>query len=352
MKKNMHIVILMILFASGQMLFAQYENPVEKSVGLEKSGQTTMNFLQVGVVPDAVAIGEAYTALGTGVQSMFYNPAGLAEMSRSFEIFASSVQWIADIQYLAGGVAYDTEEYGVIGISFLTVDYGDIIGTRLLTTEEQATNPLGYIETGMVDNVGAYAFGLTYARKITNVFSVGIGVRYAAQQLGSQVLGQYMASGQTRNNEMNKVVFDLGVKYYTPIKSFRFAMSIRNFASSVKYEEISTQLPFTFAVGAAIDLMDFIEPDHDQNNTLLLSSEFSHPNNYTERIHTGIEYTFMGMFSLRGGYVTNHDLNGLSLGVGLKTDIMQATTTSISYSYSTISEYFDDVNRFSVMFSF
>lgn len=351
MKKNIYIFILIVFMASVQMLFAQYENPVEKGVDLKKTGQSTMTFLQVGVVPEAVAIGEAYTAIGTGIQSMFYNPAGLAEMNSKYEVFASNLEWLVDIKYFAGGVAYNMDTYGVVGLNFLTVDYGDIIGTRLLTTAEQADNPLGYIETGMVDNVGAYAFGLTYARKITNDFSVGLGIRYAIHQLGSQVLGQYLTSGKTTDNEQGKVIFDLGVKYYTPFKSFRFAMSIRNFSTSAKYEEVSTSLPFVFAVGGAIDIMDFIDPSHNEENTLLLSSEFSHPNNYTERVHTGIEYTLMGMFSLSGGYVTNHDVNGLSLGLGFKANIMDAVTTKINYTYSNL-KLFDDVNRFSIMFAF
>jgi hypothetical protein len=342
MRKNIIVIVYVLLFLSVQCLWSQTR---EAGTSLKKKGTTTFNFLQVGVVPEAVALGEAYTSIGTGVRSMFYNPAGLSEMTNKFEVFVSSMEWIADIQYFASAAAWNAGEYGTIGVNFLTVDYGDIIGTEVLSEAEAATHPLGYIETGLVDNVGAYAFGVSYAKRITNDFMVGLNVRYAAQQLGQGIVNNSM-----RKNEESNFVFDLGVRYYTPIKSFRFAMSIRNFSSSVKYEEISFQLPFTFTVGVAMDVMNLIYPDHDGNSSILTTAEFSHPNNYTERIHLGIEYNIMDIFSLRGGYITNHDIAGLSLGVGIKADIMN-TSASINYTYSAM-EIFDDVNRFSVSFAF
>jgi hypothetical protein len=235
--------------------------------------------------------------------------------------------------------------YGALGLSFLSVDYGDIIGTSLLFVDEGSTDNLGYRETGMVENVGAYYIGLSYARSVSNVFNMGFTVRYANQQLGRSEL----TSG-VKDNEQGKFVFDLGVKYYTPIESFRFAMSMRNFSTQVKYEEISAYLPMTFAVGAAIDLMTFIDPETDEKDAFLASVEFTHPNNYTERVRLGLEYTLLGMLSLRGGYNTNQDVGSFSLGFGVNGDILN-TTGDISYSYSSM-DLFDDVHRFSLLFAF
>ena len=64
----------------------------------------------------------------------------------------------------------------------------------------------------------------------------------------------------------------------------------------------------------------------------------------------GMEYTIMKALALRAGYITNHDVNGLSLGIGLNANIKD-TSTQISYTYSS-TEIFDDVNRFSLMFAF
>jgi hypothetical protein len=343
MKEKMFKLIITMALILSTSLMAQGQQ--EQGVDFEKTGQSTMTFLQVGLVPEGVALGEAYSAIGTGVRAMYYNPAGLAEMSTQFEVFVSNLEWIADIKYISGGAAWNSGNYGVIGVNFLTVDYGDINGTQLIGSADAGSHPIGYIDTGPVDNVGAYAIGLMYSKKISNLFTFGAGMRYAVHQLGQMEL-----NGATKNNEMSKLVFDMGVKYYLPIESLRMGMSFRNFSTSVRYEEVSTQLPFTFAVGVAMDLVTAILPDLKEDHSLLTTFEFSHPNNYTERLHMGVEYTLMKALALRAGYMTNHDVNGLSLGVGLNANIKD-TSTQISYTYSS-TEIFDDVNRFSLMFAF
>lgn len=335
--------IILVALIAGQAARAQTVD--SQGVNMKKTGQSTMNFLQVGVVPDATALGDAYTALGQGIRSVFFNPAGLAEMTNRFEFFFSNTEWIADIRYLADGIAWNLNNYGAIGLSMVHVDYGDIIGTRLIAADEIALDEIGYVETGMVENVGAYALGLTYARSISTLFKFGLSMRYVSQQLGQNTL----ASG-LKNNEHQLLVYDLGVKYYTPIESFRFAMSIRNFGDAVKYEEITTQLPMTFAVGGVIDVLEVLNPAQGGENSLIASMEFTHPNNYTERLHMGLEYTLGNMISVRVGYVTNHDVKGWSGGFGIRRTI-GGLSGDISYSYSNM-DIFDNVNRFAVTMAF
>ena len=57
-----------------------------------------------------------------------------------------------------------------------------------------------------------------------------------------------------------------------------------------------------------MNLMDLINKDISTEHALVISSEFVHPNDYTDRVNTGLEYTFMNMVSLRAGYETNHDV--------------------------------------------
>ena len=338
------LISIVLVFCFMVPVFAQKYNGV--GVGLNKLAQSTMNFLQVGVVPRACSLADAYMAVGQGAESIFYNPAALPEMDGHIQAFVSNTQWIADINYLAGAVALNLDEIGAFGLSFLIVDYGDIIGTSLLDYSVFSDNPLGYIDNGLVENVGAYAFGLSYARRISDQFMMGGTMRYVGQQLGSVVT----ATGESDNN-MNKLVFDLGVKYYTGFKGFRFGMAIRNFATAVKFQEISAQLPLTFALGGAIDLMEIIDPAEMENHNLLFSCEFVHPNNYTERVNVGLEYTFMGLVAIRSGYSGNHDVLGFNAGIGVTPEIA-GKKINVDYSYSSSIDYFKDINRISVGFSF
>ncbi|MBN2103538.1 PorV/PorQ family protein [bacterium] len=345
MKRIIPFFIIALLLGSMMPVLGQQYNGV--GVGLKKLGQSTMNFLQVGVIPRASGLGDAYSAVGTGSHSIFYNPAALPEIDGTAEAFVSTTQWIADINYMAGAAALNLKSYGAIGIHFIFVDYGDIIGTRLLPYDQYSVDSKGYEETGMVDNVGAYSVGLSYARRISQKFLMGGTMKYVGQGLGRVVT----PDSSKEDFGENKLAFDMGVKYYTGLKGFRFGMSIRNFATHVKYEEITTQLPLTFAVGAAIDVMEFFRSDESEGDDLLLTAEFIHPNNYTERVLVGLEYSIMNMLAIRGGYISNHDVLGFNAGIGLTPEI-SGKKIVVDYSYSSSISYFDDISRFSIGFVF
>ena len=185
--KRIFVVVVMILCLASLQMIAQVDMGTygQGGVNLKQAGQTTMNFLQVSVSPRAAGMGAAYTSMAEGVESVFSNPAGLTEMDSRFEGFVSSTQWFADIKYLAGALAWNAKEYGVIALSAEVVDYGTIKGTAFVPKSSTGTE--NYILTGNVPNVGAYVFGLTYVKAISNEFAIGGSVKYAGQQLGQLV---------------------------------------------------------------------------------------------------------------------------------------------------------------------
>jgi len=202
-----------------------------------------------------------------------------------------------------------------------------------------------YEEMGEMSNVGAYSVGVTYARSISEQFLVGVTVRYATQNLGESMT----KSGLTKNS-VGTMAADLGVKYYPGLKSFRFAMAFRNFSPQLKREEVYEQLPLTFTIGSAIDLMDFIDPEHGGETALTVSADFLHSNNYSQRLNFGAEYLMFGTLSLRGGYQTNRDIASWSAGVGVMTSL-EDVELGVHYSFSRF-EYFDGVNRLSLQILF
>lgn len=325
--------ILSVLLLCANVIYAQ--------VDLKKTGQSTMNFLLVGTSPKAAAMGEAFTSIGIGSESIFYNPAGLAIMDNQFDISVNYTKWIADINYIGGGIAFNAYQYGTFGLHMVTVDYGVINGTSLLSNE---ADPLGYIDNGPVGNVGAYVIGLSYAKAISNQFSIGGNVKLAGQNLGRNVY----SDGNEKDNDAVKLAFDAGVRYNTGYKGFVFGMYIRNFSSNIKRELIEEQLPLVFALGASINAMEII--NFDPESSLILSVDFLHQNNYSERVNLGMEYKLFNMVALRGGYQTNRDLASWSGGIGLNTSL-SGYDVEVSYSYSSF-EIFDSVNRLSLNFSF
>ena len=267
-------------------------------------------------------------------------------MTTNFDVNINYTKWIADINYLSGGIAYNLGNYGVIGINLLTVDYGTLNATSLITSEESLLYPLGYKEDGKMTNVGAYSVGLSYARAISQEFSIGGTIKFAGQNLGVN----NFSNGITRNNNATKLAFDGGIRFKTLFRSFTFGMSIRNFASNIRREEIDEQLPMVFSLGASMNIMEVINQDVANDNKINVAVDFLHFNNYSERINLGIEYQYMNMISLRTGYQTNHDISSWSAGIGFNTSISDYKV-GVNYSFAKF-DIFSNVSRLNLVFSF
>jgi len=305
---------------------------------MKKLAQTGFQFLNIGLSARAEAMGGAYSLVGGGANSMFYNPAGLSHMDANVEIVGHNVQWIADISYNAFGAALNTGNYGVFGIHFAAVDYGRVIGTQVASTEK------GFVETGDVD-VGAYFGGIAYARQLTDKFHIGGQVKYVYEHLGYQLI----SDTKILNNKAGSFAYDFGTIYYTGLRSLRVGINIRNFSEEIKYQEYGFQMPLIFKIGFAMNLMDFIETDHSVHS-IEFGFDAIHPRDYTERINVGAEYWYRGMFALRGGYKFNHDVEHLTMGMGFKYEI-SGTNLHIDYC-NTHCDYFDNVDRISLGISF
>ncbi|MEJ2050941.1 MAG: PorV/PorQ family protein [Calditrichota bacterium] len=308
------------------------------NASIKKVAQTGLQFLKVDMTARSAAMGGAYTMTASDASAIFANPAGLAEMQYSTDFFATRTNWIANIAYNAGAVARNFGNFGVLALSFVSVDYGEMIGTQV------ANNAVGYIQTGSVD-VGGYAVGVGYARSLTDKFSIGGQVKYAQQHLGENLLS---VGGKTVENKVSGLAYDIGTKFYPGFKSFRMGMSIRNFSTQFKYAEESFQLPLTFRLGFGMDVLDLI--GGLPNSSLVIDIDALHPRDYTERLHIGGEYTYANLLALRAGYKTNYDEEGLSLGFGLQYELA-GVHVKFDYAYSDFGA-FNNVNRITLGASF
>ena len=329
MKNFNKIIVLPLLLLSFTAIDVKAE--------IKKVAQTGYQFLKVDASARAAAMGGAYTLVGVGASSMFYNPAGLAEQNSSLDVFSTQTMWIADISYLSFGISKSISKVGVFGLSARTANYGDVIGTRV------ASNSAGFEETGNIE-LGAMSVGLAYARKLTDRFWVGGQVNFVSQNLGETLMSTGLQENKTQG-----LSYDFGTMYYPGLESFRFGMSIRNFSQEFKYEDNTFQLPLTFTIGAALDVTDIMKTigeDHD----LLITFDAVHPRDYTERINVGSEYGFRDMIFLRAGYKFNHDTEGVSGGIGINIPIV-GLKTRWSYSMNDAGD-FSPTNRFSVSASF
>jgi hypothetical protein len=231
----------------------------------------------------------------------------------------------------------------------LSVDYGDFMGTI------RYNNDQGFLDVGTYSPT-AFAFGIGYAKPLSDKFSVGANVKFVRQSLGESVVGDVVTNsdgsfvgGKMDNNETDVFAFDFGVIYKTGFKSLDFGMSVRNFSREVKFKSEGFQLPLIFKIGLSINAADLLEIDKSMHS-LLLSVDASHPRDYPEQVGIGAEYTFLQLISLRVGYESPNDEKGISAGVGLK-HAFAGFDFAVDYAYTDFG-VFTKINQISVHFAY
>jgi len=315
-------------------------NFISDGYAQEKLAQTGFQFLTVISDAKAAALGSTVTAIESQSNALFFNPATMGFDTSLISASFSLNQWIADINHQNMSIAIQPFDgiLGVFGFSLQLVDYGEILGTRV------ADNEQGYIDVGKID-ASALAVGFGYAKAISEQFSVGGQVKWVRQSLGETFIQLDSANSKTVTNELSVMAFDFGTLFKTGFESLAFGMSIRNFSTEVKYVEEGFQLPLRFTLGISMDLVDFTNFDKD-NNSLMLSVESINDRSHAQQIGFGLEYEFLKMFSLRGGYILENDENSFNLGLGISWYGL-----SVDYAYSPYG-LLGDINRFSVRFSY
>lgn len=310
----------------------------------EKLAQTGMKFLSVSLDPRAAGMGDAMTAVEGGAAMLFYNPAGMARLESAFSVLLGQTQWIAEIDYNLGSIAFRPfgGRYGVVGFSVMAVDYGDLQQTVRFDNEQ------GFLDLGTFSPT-AWSVGVGYARALTDRFSVGAHVKFANQNLGDSVMEMEGESDFVfQSNEEGVLAYDFGMLYRTGFRSLNFAVSARNFAREIEYEEESFQLPLSLKIGVAMDMIDFTSFDKN-THSLLLAVDAEHPRDFAEQLKIGGEYTFLNTFSLRAGYIFPTDEQGINLGAGFRQRVA-GIGFAADYAYTSFG-IFSEVHRLAFQLS-
>lgn len=296
-----------------------------------KSGTTAAQFLKIGVGPRAIGMGSAFAATANDLTAIYWNPAGLASNSSS-EAFFNHTNWIADVGYDFAGFSTNLPGFGTVGV-FVTV-LNAIDGMLVRTVE----TPEG---TGEKFDAGGMSVGLSYARNLTDNFSIGFNAKYIREYIW--------------NESAVGFAFDAGVLYKIPIlNEFRLAASVSNFGTKMKMDgrdileikQVGEQgtgnlinsyieldewdLPLMFRVGVAADLLK------SESSRLTYALDAVHPNDHTEYVNTGVEYGWNETIFVRTGYNSLFEQDsekGFTFGVGLNYRLIESVRVMFDYAY-------------------
>jgi len=312
------------------------------NLGGQRTGISAFQFLKLGAGARGVAMGESFVAVANDASALYWNPAGLVQFPDD-QVIAAHTEYLVDIKHEYFGVAYHLTGQDALGASFTSLHMKDME----VTTE---TQPFG---TGTYFSFGDIAVGLSYSRKMTDQFSFGITMKYVEETL--DVL------------KMRSVMVDLGTWYWTGLGSTRFAVVISNFGADVAPTGTATEfngtqvttfqsfsVPTLFSLGIAMDPVDV--DDH----RLTTSVQLNHPNDNSEAVRLGLEYSFKKTFFLRAGVkrtigqkllgddLTSEESYGLGAGVLAP---MGLSVVGADYAFSNFGRL-GSVHRISLTFTY
>ncbi len=318
------ILILLIIIS-----FSRIDAQLFPTLGGQRAGISTAQFLKIGIGGRAAAMGDAFIAVANDASALYWNPAGIVQTNQN-QILFSHNEWLVDIKHEFAGGIYHLSSNDAVGIAF----------TALHTDDMPVTTEFMPYGTGEYFSYGDVALALTYSRKMTDQFSFGGTVRYIEETLDRL--------------KMRGVMIDLGTYYWTGLGTTRFAVTISNFGNEIspdgevtllnndkKDEWQSFSPPTMFRIGFAF------EPIYNETNRLTTSLQLNHPNDNSENVSSGIEYAWKEILFLRGGYKINKEDQDFTFGAGLKVPVAIADVT-FDYAFSNFTKL-GSVHRISLM---
>jgi long-subunit fatty acid transport protein len=288
-----------------------------------KVGTTGAQFLELGVSARAMGMAEAFTAVSDDISAIYYNPAGLTSLYGR-EVIFTYINLPAGINYGFGAIGFPLESIGgVLGIGTYALSSGDMIER----TYEHGT----YEGTGRTFAWNDIAVSVSYGRYLTDRFSIGFSVKYLGE-----FTHEYSASGWAA---------DVGTSYDTGYRGFKIGMAMTNFGPDMKFIAKAYPLPMNFKFGATINVIEGV--DH----LVTFAAEGAHPSDNVEKYNTGLEYTFKDHFVLRGGARVNYDVDGFTVGGGLRLPFGEDREMRVDYAFQDFG-ILTEVHRFTVLMAF
>jgi hypothetical protein len=271
----------------------------------------------------------------TGVDAIYWNPAGLANLNnQKAELLFSHSVYFADMnmQYLAVGAGLGSLMN--VGFSIRSLNIGDIIET----TEEQ---PDG---TGTVYKPTYIVGTLTLARQMTDKIRFGTNIKLISESVA--------------NVSSTGFAFDFGIQYKGGNTGLAFGIAIKNLGPAMTFNGSGLDRTITNTNGTTsiqrVILQDFDLPTSlemgvsysavfNKKHYINLYSAFNNASFTSDEYRFGLEYNFNNMLFLRGGAnvlpdkETDEALFGPTFGVGLKYPI-GSMSIGLDYAYRSVTQ--------------
>ena len=317
---------------------------------VSKVGTTAAPFLSIEVGARAIGMGGAFVAVANDATALFWNPAGLARLSSTSSVTLNHTEWLADISYDFAGVTLSLGRIGVVGLSFTS-----------LTMNDMEVRTVAYPEgTGEKFAATDFAIGTSYARNLTDRFSIGFTAKYINQKLWHESASSF--------------AMDIGTVFTTQFNGMTVGMSISNFGNKMQLTGSDTHipvdvapgkegnnskivgnmktdkwsLPLIFRFGVAMDVLK------NYNYRWTVAVDAMHPNDNMEYVNVGTEWVLKEIVFLRAGFKNlfmKDSEEGLTAGAGIIYPLTRRVKLTLDYAYAEFG-ILENVQRFSLGIEF
>jgi hypothetical protein len=308
--------------------------------------------LLIPVGPRGIAMGESNVATSYGVESLFWNPAGVARMNSSTSVMFSHMSYIADIGVEYGAVSANFEGFGVLSLSVKSLSIGNILVTTTLDPDG-----LG----GALFSPQMITAGVSYSRELTERIAIGVTANLVTETLDQasatgfafNVGVIYQDLGDITGLSMGVVMKNIGPQMQYGGPGLLTLADVQDFSRPPQYYRIDAakfELPSSFEIGVGYKTV------LDDMNSIQLSGDFQNNNFSGDEYKVGAEYGYNNMFFARLGYQTAPNvekadyLYGLTAGAGLNVNL-GGIGIKIDYAYRD-TQYFDGNHIFALTLGF
>jgi len=284
-----------------------------------------------------IATAGAFLANVTGLESLFYNPAGL-DIYPQTEAMFSYVSYLADINISYFAIGTSLGDFGSVAFDLKTLDFGDIPITTVAFPDG----------TGDTYSPAFVTYGLTYSKVLTDRIGIGANFKLVTENI--------------QNASATGFSVDAGVQYRFS-SELMIGAAVKNIGTNMQYsgDDLATRttipgtvpgassgsyqtLTESFLIPSSFQLSLTYAFNFDERNNLLIAGAYTANNAYEDAANLGLEYGFMKNFFLRGGYtylVENQDqsIYGLTFGAGIHYEIGAGVGFAFDYAYRAVQEF-------------
>ncbi len=262
----------------------------------DRSGQAGASELLINPWARSSGWGGANTASIRGLEAMYGNVAGIA-FTKSTELIFSNTDWLkgSEIGVSSFGLTQRTGEAGVLGISVMSMNFGDIP----ITTADLPQGGIGTFAPSYMN------LGISYAKAFSNSIYGGFTIKIISESIADvSAQGVALDAGiQYVTGELENIKFGITLKNIGPTMNFSGdGLSIRSFLPgqesqfTVEQRSAEFELPSQLIIGASYDFLI------SENHTVTLAGNFTSNSFLKDQFSGGIEYSLRNYLMLRAGY--------------------------------------------------